>query len=144
MARVPCGRCGRWYEDREVALHGVGEGCPVCPGCEDEPPTPLKPKCRARDPYGDPAKRCGLPEGHEGLHEAEDSSAAGVVALRIECTKCGPSPTKPNFEATIPIWLASGLLLAFHSAHEGHPLRITADGVTYEPGVLPGGVPAPR
>lgn len=53
------------------------------------------------------------------------------IDLRIECIKC--SGTFP-FHETVPAYLVSGIIIAYHSAHEGHLLRIIADGTTYEPG----------
>ncbi len=54
------------------------------------------------------------------------------VDLKITCLKCPGTAVK--FERTVPAYLVSGLIIAFHGSHEGHQLEIVADGQTYRPG----------
>lgn len=50
------------------------------------------------------------------------------VDLRITCTRC---KGKPSFRQEVPTWLVGAMALAYHAAHEGHPLELEVDGVIY-------------
>ncbi len=53
------------------------------------------------------------------------------IHLIVSCVKC---PHAPPFDQTVEAFLVSGLIIAYHSGHEGHQLSITANGKTYVPG----------
>lgn len=68
-----------------------------------------------------------------------------TVRLGITCIQCDVyrRPYCP-FHAEVPTWLVGAITIAFHSAHEGHRLRLNVDGIVYDPGAHPGVVPTPR
>ena len=54
------------------------------------------------------------------------------VELKICCLTCKNKAVA--YETKAPDFLVSGLVIAFHSRHEGHILEVIVDGVSYVPG----------
>lgn len=52
------------------------------------------------------------------------------VHLTIRCTSCKNAEV---YRREVPKYLVSGLLIGFHSSHEGHQLEVEVDGVGYLP-----------
>jgi len=53
--------------------------------------------------------------------------------LKIECLHNNCIRKKDKFiETDVPIELVSAITIAFHSSHEGHRLKLTYDGETWE------------
>lgn len=56
------------------------------------------------------------------------------VHLQVRCSQCKPSQrAQHEYDRTVPKYLVSGIIIAFHSSHEGHQLEIIVDGDTYFP-----------
>ena len=56
-----------------------------------------------------------------------------MVRLELECIPCsevrnrhGKGPVR--YEADLPDWLCAAAVIAFHSNHEGHTMKVVADG----------------
>lgn len=66
---------------------------------------------------------------------AEDEERDGgeldaTVHLEIRCMSC---KNAEGYSREVPKYLVSGLLIGFHSSHEGHQLEVVVDGVVYLP-----------
>ncbi len=64
-----------------------------------------------------------------------------MIKMEVTCTDCSEGGRVPkhkrrepvSVEKEVPEYLCAAVVLALHSAHEGHALRIVADGVQFFP-----------
>jgi hypothetical protein len=52
------------------------------------------------------------------------------VLLSVKCMVCERAK---QYERCVPKYLVSGLIIGFHSSHEGHQLEIRVDSTVYLP-----------
>jgi hypothetical protein len=55
------------------------------------------------------------------------SSSKHEITIQCNHTHCKSSVTYKD----VPLILCSGMILVYHSGHEGHPLKVTIDGKDY-------------
>lgn len=102
--------------------------------CESDDPQLLGAlivSCHASSPHSGNHKLVGKVEGKDVSQEIDKYMKP--VKLYIKCTSpnCG-APRKEITQNTI-MPLVSGLCIAFHTEHEGHPLLIQIDGQQIHP-----------
>lgn len=58
-------------------------------------------------------------------------TCSDIVELWICCEPCKKSGKECIYDKPTPKFLVSGIIIAFHSNHEGHQLEVRVDGESY-------------